>query len=132
MPSTFRKQESFNQCEGNNQREDCHHPRKEFRRTTPQRISFTPKYQKLFLGYCFTCTNFGNEVVDCRAYGRNVQSRDYRVDISNFECYKCHNYGHIDRNCRSVIEPPIKENIDVRYMKVWRRNEKQEEKANEN
>jgi hypothetical protein len=26
----------------------------------------------------------------------------------------------------------MKENIDVRYMKVWRRNEKQEEKVNEN
>jgi hypothetical protein len=26
----------------------------------------------------------------------------------------------------------MKENIDVRYRKVWRRNEKQEEKENEN
>jgi hypothetical protein len=31
-----------------------------------------------------------------------------------------------------MIEPPMNENIDVRYMKVWRRNEKQEEHVNEN
>jgi hypothetical protein len=48
----------------------------------------------------------------------------------NIECYKCHNYGHIDRNCKSLIESTMKENTDVRYMKVWRRNEKQEEKVN--
>jgi hypothetical protein len=30
-----------------------------------------------------------------------------------------------------MIEPPMKENTDVRYMKVWRRNEKQEEQVNE-
>jgi hypothetical protein len=45
----------------------------------------------------------------------------------NIECYKFHNYGHIAQNCRSMIEPPMKENIDVRYMKVWIRNGKQEE-----
>jgi hypothetical protein len=31
-----------------------------------------------------------------------------------------------------VIEPPMNENTDVRYKKVWIRNEKQEEKVNEN
>jgi hypothetical protein len=29
-----------------------------------------------------------------------------------------------------MIEPSMKENIDVRYMKVWRRKERQEEKVN--
>jgi hypothetical protein len=31
-----------------------------------------------------------------------------------------------------VIDPPMKENIDVIYMKVWIRNKKQEEHVNEN
>jgi hypothetical protein len=30
-----------------------------------------------------------------------------------------------------MIEPPMKENTDVRYIKVWKINEKQEEKVNE-
>jgi hypothetical protein len=131
-PSTFRQQRSFNHCEGNNQREDHDQPRQEFRRTTPQRRSFTPRYVSFFYGHCFTCTNFGHKVVDCRAYGRNVQAINAYVAPHNIECYKCHNYGHIARNCRSMIEPPMKENIDVRYKKVWRRNEKQEEQVNEN
>jgi hypothetical protein len=83
-PSTFRQQRSFNHCEGNNQREDCDQPRQEFKRTTPQRRSFTPRYQNLFLGHCFTCTNFGHKVVDCKEYGRNVQARDGYVALSQY------------------------------------------------
>jgi hypothetical protein len=30
-----------------------------------------------------------------------------------------------------VIEPSMKENIDNRYKKVWKRKERQEEKMNE-
>jgi hypothetical protein len=89
-------------------------------------------YQNLFLVHCFTCTNFGHKVVDCRAYRRKDQTRDGYMALSNIECYKCHNYGHIAQNCRSVIEPPMKENINIIYMKFWRRNEKQEEQVNEN
>jgi hypothetical protein len=29
-----------------------------------------------------------------------------------------------------MIEPSMKENIDVRYTKVWKRKERQEEKVN--
>jgi hypothetical protein len=49
----------------------------------------------------------------------------------NIECYKCHNYGHIARNCRSVINTPMKENIDDRYKKAYKRSEDKEEKVNE-
>jgi hypothetical protein len=83
------------------------------------------------LGHCFTCTNFGHKVVDLRAYEINVQARNGYVVLSNIECYNYHNCGHIAQNCRSVIGPPMKENTDVRYMNVWRRNEKQEEQVNE-
>jgi hypothetical protein len=53
------------------------------------------------------------------------------VAPQNIECYKCHNYGHIDQNCRSMIKPPMKENIDDIHKKDWRRSEKQEEQVNE-
>jgi hypothetical protein len=46
----------------------------------------------------------------------------------NIECYKCHNYGHIACDCRSVIDNSMKENTDIRYKKVW--IIKQEEQMN--
>jgi hypothetical protein len=52
-PSTFKKQGSFNHCERNNQREDLDQTRKNYRRTTPQGKSFTPRYVNLFFGHCF-------------------------------------------------------------------------------
>jgi chromosome segregation ATPase len=49
-PSMFNPQRSFNH--------DHDQSRKKFRRTTPQRRSFTPRYENLFYGHCFYCTNF--------------------------------------------------------------------------
>jgi hypothetical protein len=50
------------------------------------------------------------------------------VATRNIECYKCHNYGHITSDCRSMINTSMKENIDTRYKKVWIR--KLEEQVN--
>jgi hypothetical protein len=124
-PSTFKPQRSFNH--------DHDQPRQEFRRTTPQRRSFTPRYVNLFYGHCFYCTNFGHKVADCRAYGRNVQARNAYVAPHNIECYKCHNYGHIARDCRSMMDTSMKKNIDIRYKKVWKRKQEQvkEDQMNE-
>jgi hypothetical protein len=47
------------------------------------------------------------------------------VATRNIECYKCDNYGHITSDCISMIDTSMKENIDIRYKKVWIR--KQEE-----
>jgi hypothetical protein len=121
-PSTFRHQKGFNHCEGNNRKEYHDHPRNEYRTTTSQRISFTPRYQSLFYGYCFTCNKFGHKFVDCRAYGINGQERRVYVAPYNIQCYKCHNYGHMARDCRSIIHTSMKENIDIRYKKVWKKN----------
>jgi hypothetical protein len=46
----------------------------------------------------------------------------------NIECYKCHNYGHIASDCRSMIDTSMKENTDIIYKKVWIR--KHEEQVN--
>jgi hypothetical protein len=119
-PSMFKPQRSFNH--------DHDQSRKKFRRTMPQRRSFTPRYANLFYGNCFYCTNFGHKVADCRDYKRNVQARSAYVVARNIECYKCHNYGHIANDCRSMIDTSMKENIDIIYKKVWIR--KQEEQVN--
>jgi hypothetical protein len=119
-PSMFKKQRSFNH--------DHEKSRKKFKRTTPQRRSFTPRHENLFYGHFFCCTNFGHKVADCRDYKRNVQARNFYVASHNIECYKCHNYGNIATDCRSMIDTFMKENIDIKYKKVWIR--KQEEHVN--
>jgi hypothetical protein len=117
IPSMFKTQTSFNH--------DHDQSRQEFISTTPQRISFTPRYVNFFYGHCFYCTNFGHKVAYCWDYKINVQAINAYVAPHNIECYKCHNYGHIAHNCRSVIDTSMKENIDIIYKKVWIR--KQEE-----
>ena len=64
-PSMFKPQRSFNH--------DHDQSRQKFRRTMPQRRSFTPMYANLFYGNCFYCINFGHKVEDCRDYKRNVK-----------------------------------------------------------
>jgi hypothetical protein len=58
IPSVFKPQRIFNH--------DHDQSRKKFRRTTPQRRSFTPRYANFFYDYCFYCTNFGHKVANCR------------------------------------------------------------------
>jgi chromosome segregation ATPase len=95
-PFMFKPQRSFNH--------DHDQSRKKFRRTAAQIISLTPKYANLFYGHCFSCTNFGHKVADCRDYKRNVQARSAYVFPCNIECYKFHNYGNIASDCRSMID----------------------------
>jgi len=79
----------------------------------PQRISFTPKYENLFYGHCFYCTNFGHKAVDWRDYKINVQERSAYVAARNIECSKFNNYEHIASDCRSMIDTSMKENTDM-------------------
>jgi hypothetical protein len=125
--STSRHQRSFNHCEGNNIREDHDQLRHEFKRTASQRGLLASRFQSFFPGDCFTYNNFAHKAVDCRAYGRNVQARDVYVPPYNIECYKCHNYGNVSCDCRSMMKPSMKENTDISQKKVWRRKQKQEE-----
>jgi hypothetical protein len=120
-PFTSKNQISFNHCEGHNRREDHDKLRHEFKKTTSQRRSFNSRYQSLFFGYCFTCNNSGHKVVDYIDYERNVQARNLYVAPYNIECYKFHNYGHIARDCRSMMDTSMNENTNIRYKKIWRR-----------
>jgi hypothetical protein len=133
IPSTSRYQIRFNHCEGNNIREYRDQPRHEFRKTTSQRRSFTPRYESFFYGHCFIFTNCGHKAADFKAYGRNGQVRNAYVTPYHIECYKCHNYEHIAHDCRSMMDTSMKENIDIIYKKVWKRKQEQvkEEQMNE-
>jgi hypothetical protein len=121
ITTAFRKQRSLNHDEDIHKREYHDQPRKKFRRTTQQRISFTPRYVNIFYGHYFYCTNFGNKVAGCISYERNVHTIKSYVAPHDIECYKCHNYGNIARDCRRVMDTSIKENIDIIYKKVWKR-----------
>jgi hypothetical protein len=119
-PFMFKPHRSFNH--------DHDQSRKKFRRNTPKRRSFTPRYANFFYGHCFYCTNFGHKVADCRNYKINVQAINVYVAPLNIECYKCHNYVHIASDYRSMIDTSMKENTDIIYNKLWIR--KHEEKVN--
>jgi hypothetical protein len=107
----FKPQRSFNH--------DNDQSRQEFRRTTPQRISLTPRYVNFFYGHCFYCTNFEHKVADCRYCKIIFQSRNAYAAPRNIECYKFHYCGHIARNCRIMINTSMKEKTDIKYKKVW-------------
>ncbi len=61
-----------------------------------------------------------------RSYNKFLPFQRYDVI-----CYKCHNHGHIDRNCKLVI--PTKKNPAIKPqwkepVKVWKRKEVLKEK----
>jgi hypothetical protein len=76
-----------------------------------------PGMQIYFMVISFYCTNFGHKVANCKDYKRNVQTRSAYVARHNIECYKCHNYGHIASDCRSMIDTSMKENIVINIRK---------------
>jgi hypothetical protein len=110
-------------------------------------IIYIPKYQRLFYGRCFNCSNFGHKVVNYITYAnkkRNntwylnnnyprISYEEYTRNQNNFgslsnevECYKCNNFGHIANNCRLTIPPrESKKNISNQISKpqeIWKIN----------
>jgi hypothetical protein len=97
-----------------------------FIRAPPFIRSSTTRYQTIFFGLCYACNNFGHKAVNCRANNRNnnyfeihtqrgysrrpseTQRRSYNKFESlstEVECYKCNNFGHMDKNCRMTVPP---------------------------
>ena len=90
------------------------------------RRPMTSRHQKLFLGNCYTCNNFGHIARNCKlkaplekgiishtySYKENItrsnlKGRNYNsfAPLQNYstKCYKCGNQGHIARKCNLVI-----------------------------
>ena len=128
----------------------------EFRRIAQARRSHIPKYWICFFGLCYSCNNYWHKAIDCRAYAwnRNTWSinsyensryqfegnyvrkphgaldRNYNIfGAFNYEieCYKCNNFGHTTRNCRSRFTgslSPSKENRQVpEQQTIWKRKQ---------
>jgi hypothetical protein len=98
-----------------------------------------PPNKYLFIGYCYSCNNFGHKAVHCKAYGqynnRNVQryknnrynteKRNYNsfspLQNFNIECQKCNNYGHKTRECRLPMQSLKIGNPNKQNKKIWKR-----------
>jgi hypothetical protein len=102
------------------------------RRTPPNR------YRHIFLGYFYSCNNFGHKVVHCISYRKynpknfqrykknknNVEKRNYNsfspLKDYNVECQKCNNYGHKASECRLILQSlktSIPNNKDKKILK---------------
>jgi hypothetical protein len=83
----------------------------ESRRVVPPRRPFTNRYQNLFLGYCFSCNNFGHKAIDCRAYTRSdhVRNRNrgpYKTSKDDYVSNKTrssHGFANINYNSFSPL-----------------------------
>ena len=65
--------------------------------------SSQPSMKIFFLDIGILATIFGHKAKDCKVYGRNAQARNGSLYI-NFEFYICHNYGHMERECRTKMD----------------------------
>jgi hypothetical protein len=92
------------------QKSDSSH-KKEFIRAIPPRRPFTNRYQNLFLGYCFSCNNFGHNAIDCRAYARSDHVRkinrgSYKTSKNDYVSNKTrisHGFANINYNSFSPL-----------------------------
>lgn len=102
----------------------------DIKRLAPARTPYIPRYKSFFFFLCYTCNDYGHKDIDCRFYVRNknawsingYENSKYQVEGNYFrkptfifdrtyklfgalnyeiECYKCHNFGHIAKNCRT-------------------------------
>jgi hypothetical protein len=95
------------------------------------------RYQYIFLGYCYSCNNFGHKEVHCKAYRRhnpknvqrsqkfNTNKRNYNsfspLQDYNMECLKCNNYGHEASEC--IFSKYVKEINIPNNKKVWKKKQ---------
>ena len=67
-PTPRRLADSVNNTKGNEYHQRI--PSQKDFRITPRKSS-SPRYQSIFLGYFYSCTNFGHMAKDCRAYHKD-------------------------------------------------------------
>jgi hypothetical protein len=105
------------------------------------------RYQNLFYGYCYYCSNFGHKAANCGIKFRSMQlrrsqneqrlqhrtkqsvSRQHRNNYfdplyNEPECYICHNFGHKALDCHLKnykVDPRI--NSSAENVKIWKKKE---------
>ena len=65
--------------------------------------SSQPSMKIFFLDIGILATIFGHKAKDYKFYGRIAQAINGSLYI-NFEFYICHNYGHMERECRTKMD----------------------------
>jgi hypothetical protein len=102
-------------------------------------IKRNPLNKYLFIGYCYSCNNFGHKAIHCKAYGQynnrnlqryknnryNTEKRNYNSFTPsqnfNIECKKWNNYGHKTKECRLPMQSLKIGNPDKQNKKTWKR-----------
>jgi hypothetical protein len=154
LQSSFKREENQIKTDSNQQISALSPKINEYRRNTTPRRTPPKRYQQLFLGYCFSCHNFGHKALDCKAYrknyhksvqgyghknnksSRNQRSRNYNsfspLQDYNIECYKCNNYGHKASNCRlskDSMKTSISNSQEEKYKKIWKEKQIEEKET---
>jgi hypothetical protein len=81
------------------------------RRVVLPRRHFTNCYQNIFLGYCFSCNNFGHKAIYCGAYEgsdhvRDINRGSYKTSNDDYVSNKnriSHGFSNINYNSFSPI-----------------------------
>jgi hypothetical protein len=152
LQSSFKKEERKIKIDSNQHKSALPSKENEYRKNTTTRRTPPKRYQHLFLGYCFSCNNFGHKALHCRAYGqynhKNVQRYGYKNNKNNnnqenknynsfsplqnynVECHKCNNYGHKSSDCR-LPKLPIKTSKiqEEKHKKAWKEKQMEEKET---
>ena len=111
-----------------------------------------PKYQNFFSCLCYACNDYAHKAIDCKTYirsgynwGKRYENPKYQEERNysrrsqiglnrnynrfealdyDIECYRCHNFGHIARNCKSKITSPQDQSRENREASVHHTNYK--------
>jgi hypothetical protein len=110
---------------------------KDDKKNTITRRNPSNRYQYIFLGYCYSCNNFGHRAIYCKSYRghnpKNVQrsqkfnteKRNYNsfspLQDYNMECLKYNKYGHEASECR--LSKYVKEINIPNNKKVWKKKQ---------
>jgi len=85
----------------------AHQRRRRFSTPTTMWQSPQTRFTQSFFGYYFKCNGYGHRISECKynVGPRNFSSRNMFAPLMDYavECYNCHNYGHITRNCRNTF-----------------------------
>jgi hypothetical protein len=146
--SSFKKEERKIKIDSNKQKYALISKENEYRRNENTRRTPPKRYQHHFLGYYFSCNNFGHKAIHFRVYGKNnhknVQRYGYKNNKNNnnnqedrnynslsplqhynvecYKCYKCNNYGHKSSDCRLPKHTIKTSNIqEEKHKKTWKK-----------